>query len=300
MKRLPNFPQQIPLQYEHQEMISSTLKEKGILSSDFAFYNLMGWYLNRPPNISRLHEHVLLNLEGPDGKCLLMPPIGLGPIQPAVATLLDLLPGLGCPRMLSYVPGSLREEIAAAFPQVRCEPQQNDFDYLYSRKELSELAGRKFHQKKNFVNRVIEDWNPGVQALTAGTIDRARDYLQHWYEDIRSEDPTLKIEALAAERLLPNLDQIGGLGILVEIEGEIAGVSVASPITRDCYVVSLEKADKDRKGLYQFINWTMANRLPPFVELLNRETDLGIPGLRHAKASYHPLRLEEKYTLFFD
>ena len=64
-------------------------------------------------------------------------------------------------------------------------------------------------------------------------------------------------------------------------------------------VVSLEKADKTKKGLYQFVNWALANRLPESVTLINRETDLGLEGLRTAKLSYHPVGFEEQFKIRF-
>jgi len=71
------------------------------------------------------------------------------------------------------------------------------------------------------------------------------------------------------------------------------------PVHDGCWIVTLEKANREIKGLYQFINWSLANHLPDNVKLINRETDLGIEGLRSAKLSYHPVGFEKKYRLYF-
>jgi hypothetical protein len=299
MHPIPEFPHLTDLDLSHQEQISEILSAKEIHSSDFAFYNLMGWYLDRPPKIARVGEHLIIKLEGPDETCVLMPPLGYGSLQEALQTVLHFLPLMGCPAVLTYVPKQLVDEIVPLMPPHHTEPQRADFDYLYSRKELSELAGRKFHQKKNFVNRVLEEDNPVVEMLAPATVPEALAYLNSWYRDFPTPDLNMKLERLAAERLLPRLSDIGGIGILVRIAGRVAGLSVASPIHRRCWVITLEKADKSFKGLYQFVNWALANRLPPHVELINRETDLGIEGLRTAKLSYHPLGFAEKYRLIF-
>ena len=41
----------------------------------------------------------------------------------------------------------------------------------------------------------------------------------------------------------------------------------------------------------------MAASLGPRFRSINREEDLGVPGLRAAKLSYHPEQLLQKYTV---
>ena len=299
MISLPEFPNCENLDFSHQRIISELLQKKGINSSDFAFYNLMGWYLTYPPMISRIGSHLIIKVEGPKNSCVVLPPLGEGKIGEPLRLLLDQMPKLGCPRVLSYVPKPILGEILAEFPDVKIEPQREDFDYLYTRKELAELSGRKFHQKKNFVNRVQEDHFPVVDRIDSGNTCDALKFLECWYSENQADDLSMKIEALAASRILPHLEKIGGLGILVKIDDKIEGMSVATPVNGYCWVVGIEKANKTIKGLYQFVNWAMANNLPEVVSLINRETDLGIEGLRTAKQSYHPVALEEKFRLTF-
>ena len=53
-------------------------------------------------------------------------------------------------------------------------------------------------------------------------------------------------------------------------------------------------------GLYALINQQFLGREWSTVRYVNREQDLGVPGLRKAKESYHPDRHQvEKFILIF-
>ena len=52
-------------------------------------------------------------------------------------------------------------------------------------------------------------------------------------------------------------------------------------------VIHIEKADPEINGLYQFINQQFLVHEFPDVALVNREDDVGMPGLRKAKMSYY-------------
>ena len=62
-------------------------------------------------------------------------------------------------------------------------------------------------------------------------------------------------------------------------------------------VVLFEKGINSYKGVYQFVNRSQALNLPATVELINREQDLGNPGLRQAKMTYRPVDFTKKFLV---
>ena len=62
-------------------------------------------------------------------------------------------------------------------------------------------------------------------------------------------------------------------------------------------IIDIEKADPDIVGLYQMINREFLIHEFPEAELVNREDDVGLPGLRRAKLSYYPVGYARKYKL---
>jgi hypothetical protein len=61
--------------------------------------------------------------------------------------------------------------------------------------------------------------------------------------------------------------------------------------------VHFEKAIDTEKyrGIYQYISQKFSSILPEKYETVNREQDLGEPGLRRAKESYNPVGFVKKY-----
>jgi hypothetical protein len=51
------------------------------------------------------------------------------------------------------------------------------------------------------------------------------------------------------------------------------------------------------QGLYAVINQEFCRHSWSQVPFINREQDLGVPGLRMAKMSYHPHHLVEKFRI---
>lgn len=61
--------------------------------------------------------------------------------------------------------------------------------------------------------------------------------------------------------------------------------------------IFFEKANPNIRGLYQAINRDFLMHEFAETEFVNREEDMGLPGLRQAKMEYNPDHFAEKYDV---
>jgi len=103
---------------------------------------------------------------------------------------------------------------------------------------------------------------------------------------------------LALRRAFELFDDLEGEGLVVLVDGRVVAFSIFSRHIDGTCLVNFEKADHGMSGLSQYLNRVTAERLlGKGCLFVNREQDLGIPGLRKSKRSYDPDFLLENYSL---
>lgn len=167
-------------------------------------------------------------------------------------------------------------------------------DYLYLRRNLVELAGTAYHKKRNQIarfERCFPDWKfvPMSDVNVADALDVARAW-------VAAQEPsaTHEHELRAIENALADRTELGLKGGLLYVENKPAALSLASNITPNVADIHYEKCVPAYRDAYPIINREMAKILD--CELINREEDLNIPGLRQAKLSWKPYRILHKLT----
>ena len=103
-------------------------------------------------------------------------------------------------------------------------------------------------------------------------------------------------EARAMRIAMSHFDELKLDGAYLYIGDRPCAFTVGERICRDTYIVHFEKADASITGAYPMINREFARKTINSFEFVNREEDLGLPGLRKAKESYKPEFLLEKVT----
>lgn len=173
---------------------------------------------------------------------------------------------------------------------------RDNYDYLYSRTDLASLSGKKFHKKKNHVN-AFEHTYPvfSLKPLDLESRADALAVLEAWVS--REEKPELTDYA-AAKEALELIDHFEMSGQVLYVDSVPVAWTLAEPVAGGKMVaVHFEKSRVDFRGAYQYINYAFAQSLPPTVEFINREQDLGDEGMRQAKMTYRPVGFVEKYKV---
>lgn len=173
------------------------------------------------------------------------------------------------------------------------QEDRDNFDYLYSRADLVNLTGRKFHKKKNLLNMFIKSNQCQARPLLEEYRDDALQILDEW-ERRQGGASDLAAAREALEKMWP-LQLCGGI---FYIDGKPVAYCLGEELALGhSFVIHFEKAvvEPQLKGIYQFINQAFASILPEKYGTVNREQDLGDAGLRQAKESYQPVGFVKKY-----
>ncbi|MHC4324587.1 MAG: DUF2156 domain-containing protein [Planctomycetota bacterium] len=185
-------------------------------------------------------------------------------------------------------------EILSKMGYSACEDRDN-FDYLYSREDLVNLTGRKFHKKKNLLNMFIRNNEYQAKPLLEEYRDDAMQILERWKN--QHDEPN---DFLAAKEALEKMWPLQLCGGIFYIDRQPAAYCLGEEISLgESFTINFEKAvlGESYKGVYQYINQAFASILPEKYKTINRQQDLGDPGLRQAKMSYHPLDFIRKYKV---
>ena len=178
-------------------------------------------------------------------------------------------------------------------------------DYLYNGDDLRNLSGKKYHKKKNLVNKFIREYEGRWEYKTLSCSDRdeIRSFLDEWYEkrseEERAAEDTLEYEFIGIHEMLKecfHLDTFKAGGIYIDGRLEAFSIGSLNP-TEDMACIAIEKGNPDISGIYQVINQQFLIHEFPDVKLVNREDDCGLPGLRNSKESYNPMGYERKYMV---
>lgn len=281
MKNIPEFPEIAPLSISMRPVLHPLFKALSPEVSEFSFANL---YLFRD-----VHNYAATSvgeglpaITGNDfGTPFFMLPFGL----PGDDLLERLFQSFG--RMKAVTVSQARTLEALGY---EVSEDRDNFDYLYSREELSRLSGRKFHRKKNLVNAFVGRYRFEGRPLLAEYMEDALFVNEEW-----RRSASVPGDYEAAKAALMEMDELQLCGGIYYVEGKPAAFTLGEELNPSTFVIHFEKGTGDYKGLLQFVNQSFAAILPDKYELINREQDLGEEGLRQAKESYKPVGFVRKF-----
>ena len=229
-------------------------------------------------------------------------PVGQGDPKPALDAIIADAKKRGIPFRLSSMTQTECALVEELYPgKFHFHTDRDNYDYVYAIDDLAQLKGKRYQSKRNFANRFEANY-PDCQLLPLeeSTMPMAQTMLETWFAQRAEMDPLadFRLEQIALDRAFSKFSQLGLEGLVLVAEGKCVAMTMGSLLSQDTFDIHFEKALEGYDGAYAYINRSFARYLQekyPFLQFLNREDDLGIPGLRKAKLSYHPHHLVEKH-----
>ena len=287
-----------PIKIEDKKIYNEHLYQETTRSCQFSFSNLLMWGLQE---IAYVHDHVVLYSHF-DCHCFYPFPIGSGDKKAVLDAIFSDAKERGVCPCLTGLNEADQKTVEALYPnQFYFHADRGNYDYVYDINDLADLKGRKLHRKRNHLKHFKKN-HPDyvVTPITLENMDRVRKFVAEWYKLKLEENPDgdYHHEQAAFEKVFTHYTDLEMEGLLLEEHGEVLGFTMASPMSSDTFDVHYEKARGDIDGAYTTINSEFANYIRskyPHIKYLDREEDMGIPGLRKAKMSYFPHHLVKKY-----
>lgn len=282
-ERVSLYPATDEITLAHRPLLHPLFKthQQGI--SEFTFADI--WLFRKTHNyrITRLADGLLFFTGRDVDKPFFIMPFGL-PSKETLDVLFTRFAFMKC----------ASETVAARMSGLGYEaaPDAANFDYLYLREEQSELAGRRFHGRKNLVNLFSSSYSCVAKPLLEANVNAALIVLDDW-RGVRDEPGDYE----AAKEALLNMDELALCGGIYYVDGRPAAYVLGEELSPEVFAIHFEKGLTRYKGLLQYVNRNFAGILPSKYRFINREQDLGDVGLKHSKQSYRPIGFVKKYRV---
>ncbi|MBQ4106164.1 MAG: DUF2156 domain-containing protein [Lentisphaeria bacterium] len=186
-------------------------------------------------------------------------------------------------------------DVAAYFEPVADE---DAFDYLYRLTDLAEMSGARLRKKRNLVRQFERNYPD----FTVEPVDRGRlPEVCRLADELNAglaQSPFLAEEKMAMAAMDTWFEAAGLGGLILSAGGRPVGFSIFSPLPGGVWDIHFEKADHRVKGAPQkLVVAVAAELLARGGVMMNREQDMGEPGLRQAKHSLDPAAMYRRMLL---
>ncbi len=266
-----------------REAMQALTLNSGRRNCNYTFANLIGWQFLYKTEVCVLQDAVVLRFSYEGKRAYMVCTADNKLSQELVRALLSD----SCGKLTVFGLEDSQVSALSSF-KIDAEPVRDQFDYIYRRTDLALLQGGHLQAKRNHVNRFRAD-NPDFEyrPLTPELFDECRRLTGIWQGEKDASD-SIDAERLVMETIFSNWESLGMMGGSIFVNGRMVAFCYGAAVNHDTFDICVEKADRNIEGAFAIINQQFAAHLPEQYIYVNREEDMGIPGLRKAKLSYHP------------
>lgn len=292
-----------PIELEDKKIIDPFFKNLNYRASEHCFTNLYAWGQRFNTQFAVSDGWLFIRFTDNNNRNSYLKPFGTGNIGEGIEIMIEDHGKFDSVFQIRGLTKEMIDEIEAVMPGIfDYNFNRSVSDYIYTSEKLISLSGKKLQSKRNHINRFKRENDWSYIPLTGETefMRECKRMLNEWLNiNGEDKDPTLEYDDFATTLMLENFDYLGLKGGLICVEGKVAAFTIGEELTKDTFIVHVEKAFTNIHGAYAIVNQQFAENEASQYQYINREEDMGIENLRKAKLSYHPDILLEKYVARF-
>jgi hypothetical protein len=285
-----------PVRLEDREFFTGHYARYPQEHSDNTFTNMVCWNHYASYEYASIRGSVVLK-STIEGRSRYRVPIG--PADPdLMADVIECAVRTGDETPLAILDTRTKAAVTAAYPSLPLEPVREYFEYVYRTSDLATLPGKPYLKIRNQLNRFRRKCNYSIGMVTDESLPEMEEFLLEWcdWKDCEG-NAVLENEKAAVLYAARNFSALGLSGVEVRVDGRVAAIALYEGMNADTALVHFEKGLPDCEGIYKAVNMETAKDLAGRYPYVNRESDLGDPGLREAKQRYHPDHMVEVYRV---
>ncbi|MEW6247409.1 MAG: phosphatidylglycerol lysyltransferase domain-containing protein [Nitrospirota bacterium] len=282
-----------------QALASSELSadDAPLAACSFAYHFV--WRALLPCRWAVLEGHLCLFAESPDGIFLALPPLGPGPLKPALDAAFEFMRernGGSSATRVENVPARLAPQLESWGYRLWAKPP----DYLYRTSDLARLAGDRYKSQRAACNR-FEREHPGrvsFEPYRADDREACEALFRDWSKQKQRAErdwtatQMLADSASAHREMLGHPEALGLTGAVARIDGAVRAYTFGYRLAPAVFCVWAEVTDRTVPGLAAWVFREFCRHaLRQGYEFVNTMDDSGLSGLARSKRAYHPDRL---------
>lgn len=262
--------------------------------SDYMFTTMVSWMDYAKYYYVFLDDAVILMTDIND-QIRFRPPLGKRSVT-LTRQVLELAKKQDSHYPLSLIDVDTRDWLSHNFPKLQFRPHEDYFEYVYLSSDLADLPGPPYRKIRNRLNKFKKRYTSTIEEISEDNFNEIKKFLERWclWRDCDS-DSLLQAEKNAILYSMNHFFDLGLSGIAMRIEGTVEAIAVYEKMRDDMVVVHYEKGSPEYDGIYKAINAETAQLVQKDFKFINRESDMGVSGLRQAKQAYRPHHMVEVF-----
>jgi hypothetical protein len=288
-----------PVGIEDRETINQFLRVWNFENADLSFSNIFIWKDSSHPHYFIEDDVLYLVYLRPARTPIAAVPIPLkrdADFCPVMARIVDYMKQQDWTVHIVSINEELRGRIETCCPGRFAFSENRDVeDYVYSSEDLRLLPGKRYHAKRNHINKFLASYSYEYSKIGPEHTQECLALYDTWQEKRGASASSYLDERKALALALEHREALGMEGCVILVGGSVQAFSLGTLINPQMADIHFEKANDDCNGIFTFVNQQFVEHQWKDVPFINREEDMGIAGLRRAKMSYYPVRMVTKF-----